>query len=328
MSNKNQCLGPLMAFRKWPKSSLFLTTFVTLWIVQHVTDATPIVTGVRRLPNRGRRRRLNHNRRLKYIFVEDYSDSNKNRGRDAKRETSSHERLRSESTSASPTSSSSRLHDIVHAFQQAVTAKRKNDDDSNNVHVGKLLTAISKMEKHMRNVGMTQAAADIKGNHDKVLALYTAAPQDKRDSVRSLLEWELETGIHGERNNGPIRVKNNSGAMGLFWIGHTVKYQYDLYRLMIEEGMNPVDAATIAFQKDLEPHLPWPTSKMAKAMIPRATPSTQLEFFKALGGYEGDSYGHEEHVGMTENVKSIMGVWNDLLDDWSSPFADLCLHDI
>jgi hypothetical protein len=219
------------------------------------------------------------------------------------------------------------LHDIVHAFQQAVIPKQKNDDASN-VHVGKLLTAISKMETHMRRVGMTQAANDIKGNHDKVLALYTAAPQDKRDSVRSLLEWELATGIHGEYKSGPIRVKNNSGAMGLFWIGHTVKYQYDLYRLMIEEGMNPIDAATIAFQKDLEPHLPWAASKMAKAMIPRATPSTQLEFFKALGGYEGKTYGYEEHLGMTENVKSIMGIWDDLLDDWSSPFAELRLRDI
>lgn len=221
------------------------------------------------------------------------------------------------------------LNDIVSAFQQAIMPQKKQDDA--NVHVGKLLAAMSTMESHMRKVGMTQAANDIKGNHDKVLRLYTAAPKEKRDSVRALLEWELESGIHGDNfdDKGPIRVKNNSGAMGLFWIGHTVKYQYDLYRLMMEEGMNPVDAATIAFQKDLEPHLPWAASKMAKAMIPRATPSTQLEFFKALGGYdEGESYGYEEHAGMTENVKSIMNVWGDMLDDWSSPFAELRLSDI
>jgi hypothetical protein len=303
-----------------------------LWIAHRVTDAAPTATGVRRLPSRATtRKRLNRNRRLKYIFVQDHDDFIKNMGKNGEREISMYEKLRSKPTSTSAISSSSSssymLHDIVHAFRQAVTPKQKNDD-TDNVHVGKLLTAVSKMETHMRKVGMTQAANDMKGNHDKVLALYTAAPHDKRDSVRFLLEWELETGIHGDRKSCPVRVKNNSGAMGLFWIGHTVKYQYDLYRLMIEEGMNPIDAATIAFQKDLEPHLPWPASKMAKAMIPRATPSTQLEFFKVLGGYEGDSYGHEEHVGMTQNVKSIMGIWNDLLDNWSSPFAELCLRDI
>ncbi|KAG7356789.1 glycolipid transfer protein GLTP [Nitzschia inconspicua] len=294
------------------------------FLMAETVTAAPAAIGLRVLPSKTPK--LSHHRRtLKYIFDEDdlkdgqeIPSSLQDRGAAPSRSSESR---------TSSSQSSSMLHDIVSAFQQAVTPKKKMDDA--NVHVGKLLTAMSKMESHMRQVGMSQAANDIKGNHDKVLRLYTAAPKERRDSVRSLLEWELETGIHGENsNNGPIRVKNNSGAMGLFWIGHTVKYQYDLYRLMMEEGMNPIDAATLAFQKDLEPHLPWAASKMAKAMIPRATPSTQLEFFKALGGYEEGSYGQEEHAGMTENVKSIINVWDDMLNDWYSPFADLRLSDI
>ncbi|KAL3912916.1 MAG: hypothetical protein SGILL_006700 [Bacillariaceae sp.] len=116
--------------------------------------------------------------------------------------------------------------------------------------------------------------------------------------------------------------------MGLFWFGHTVKYQYDLYRLMTEEGMSPVEAATIAFQKDIEPHLPWAASRVAKSMIPRLTPPTQLEFFASMGGYDEGSYGHEEHQGMTQDIKSMMGAMDNILGVWSSPFAELKLSDI
>lgn len=312
-----------------------LTVVVTIILAVRIrsrdVNAAPAAVGIRRLHDT---RRLPP-RQLKYIFTSiDEENDDTTFKRDSSRLSSS---KRSTSRKVPPSfssssTSSSKLHDIVNAFQQAVAPNTSSD----NVHVGKLLTAMSKMETHMRQVGMTQAANDLKGNYEKVMKLYTAAPIEKRDSVRGLLEWELKSGIHGgmiERNhnqgrNDPIRVKNNSGAMGLFWIGHTVKYQHDLYRLMMDDGMNPIDAATIAFQKDLQPHLPWAASKMARAMIPKATPSTQKEFLSMLGGYKGTSYGQEEHQQMTQEVKSIIGVWSDLLDNWSSPFDELRLRDI
>ena len=289
----------------------------------------------------------NRQRELKYIFADPKQD-NKNtrtkssrRPREVLRFTIPFAYGRSTPTvsppSVTPTQTSpssqnakaptSKLHGLTKAFQEVVSPEKKQD----NVHVGNLLKAMSKMEDHMRSVGMKQQANELKSNYDKVMRLYSAAPTETRDSLRELLQWELDTGIHGdtENNRKPIvKVKNQSGAMGLFWLGHTVKYQHDLYRLMMDEGMNPVEAATIAFQKNIEPHLPWAASRVGKAMIPRMTPSTQLEFFSLLGGYDDSSYGPEQHQGMTQDIKTMMGVWDKMLDEWQSPFAELKLSDI
>jgi hypothetical protein len=222
-----------------------------------------------------------------------------------------------------------KLQEIAGAFKQAVTFNNQKEKD---VHVGKFLTAMKKMELHMRAVGMTQSANEIKNNHEKVMRLYSAAPVDKRDSISTLLKWEVEVGVHGScdgtNSKSPIRVKNNSGAMGMFWLGHSVKYQSDLYRLMIEEDMEPVQAATMAFHRDLEPHLDWASKKLCKAAIPRMTPSSQEEFFSILGGFDQGSCGPREHAGIKEDVKSMLGVWDELFDGWTSKFEELNLRDI
>mmetsp|Transcript_2764 Transcript_2764/g.4998 ORF Transcript_2764/g.4998 Transcript_2764/m.4998 type:complete len:309 (+) Transcript_2764:167-1093(+) len=266
----------------------------------------------------GRTGRRQQHLALKYIFAgdEDYSDKQKSQ--------TGFQRCILE---RSPTSSS-KLHEIARAFKEALPTPQKEEK---NVHVGRLLTAMKKMETHMRQVGMTQQANDLKGNHDKVMRLYSTAPAEKRNNVADLLKWELDTGIHGQPGDGhsTIRVKNNSGAMGLFWLGHTVKYQYDLYRLMLEEGYAPVEAAKIAFKRDLEPHLDWASSRLVQATIPRVTPASQEEFFSILGGYSnGGSYGPNVHKRIKQDVKAILGVWDELLDGWTSTFDELHLRDI
>jgi hypothetical protein len=307
-----------------------LISAIVLGIIAPTALAAP---GVKLNTNRNRQREL------KYIFADSKSEDES----PATQSTQSRDVLRfsipfangRSTTLTTPTPSlprstsqrnTSRLHEIKEAFQQAVVSEKKQ----NNVHVGKLLNAMSKMEDHMRQVGMKQQANELKGNYDKVMRLYSAAPPEKRDSLRELLRWELDAGVHGEieKKDPIVKVKNQSGAMGLFWMGHTVKYQHDLYRLMMDEGMSPVEAATIAFQKNIEPHLPWAASRVGKAMIPRVTPSTQLEFFSLLGGYDGSSYGPEQHQGMTQDIKTMMNVWDKMLDEWQSPFAELKLSDI
>lgn len=85
--------------------------------------------------------------------------------------------------------------------------------------------------------------------------LYSDAPAKKRNSLRELLQWKLNTAILDDVENRDtiLKVKNQSGAIDLFWLGHTMKYQHDLYRVMMDEGTNPVEAATIAFQRTLNP---------------------------------------------------------------------------
>ena len=223
---------------------------------------------------------------------------------------------------------------MTNAFKQAISTPshtHHNPKKGKNVHVGNLLMAMKKMEIHMRSVGMSQAANDLRGNHDKVMRLYNSAPPEKRDSVLELLKWELSTGVHGDTDmssNSPIKVKNNSGAMGMMWLQHSVRYQYDCIKLMLEKGYEPVDAAKSAFKQDLEPHMDCLSSRLAKAAIPRLTPSSQQEFFAKLGGIDHNSYGPNVDEVIRKDVQSMLGVWDDLLDSWSPAFEELRLQDI
>jgi hypothetical protein len=177
---------------------------------------------------------------------------------------------------------------------------------------------------------MTQTANDLKSNLEKAKRLYRSAPAETRDSLPDLLRWEISTGIHGDRKSDAerLRVKNHSGAMGLFWIAHNVAYQNDLYRLMLDEGKTPLQAANAAFEHTLEPHMEWTMRKIARAAIPRMVPATQTEFFSALSGYDHTSYGPQEHETVRRDVHSILDVWEPMLDDWKKTFDQLQLTDI
>ena len=178
---------------------------------------------------------------------------------------------------------------------------------------------------------MTQTANDLKSNIEKATRLYKSAPAETRDSLPDLLQWEVETGIHGERKseNEPLRVKNHSGAMGLFWIAHNVEYQNDLYRQMLDEDKTPLEAAQSAFEHTLEPHMEWATKKVARAAIPRMVPATKDEFFSALSGYpDPQNYGPTEHEVVSREVHQILDVWEPIVDDWKQAFDQLQLTDI
>lgn len=227
-----------------------------------------------------------------------------------------------------------KLEGLRQAFNQVFQDNHHHHDHQrrnhgSKVHVGRMLSAVKEMEVHMRTVGMTQTANELKGNIEKAQTLYWAAPAEKRDSLPDLLQWEVETGIHGDRiGQGKLRVSNRSGAMGLFWIGHNVEYQNNLYRLMLEDGYTPLEAANKAFQQGLEPHMEWASKKIVKAAIPRMTPETQTKFFSMLSGYEEDRYGPQEHDCVRRDVQSILGVWEPMLDDWKASFDRLQLTDI
>lgn len=224
-------------------------------------------------------------------------------------------------------------HQHQHQRNRGYTGIFSHDTSNNGsrLHVGKMLSAMEEMEEHMRSVGMTQTANDLKNNIEKAKRLYQSAPPDKRDSLSDLLQWEIDTGIHGDsKKNNKLRVSGRSGAMGLFWIGHNVEYQNDLYKLMLDKGYTPLQAANTAFEQRLEPHMEWPTKNIVKAAIPRMTPATQTEFFSVLSGCSNnnDCYGPQEHENVTRDVQSILDVWEPMMDDWKTTFDRLQLTDI
>jgi hypothetical protein len=290
------------------KRMMMATAAVFLLVLYHPTSASTRILG-----------RSNHKRHrvLKYIW-QDISDSD-GQGR---------QRSRKKTEGGVLSGATSTLREMTNAFKQAVT--RDNHKDEKSVHVGNLLMAMKKMEIHMRANGMSQTANDLKGNHDKVLRLYNAAPPEKRDSVIELLKWELSTGVHGDfdpRSTSAIKVKNNSGAMGMMWLQHSVKYQFDCMKLMLEKGYEPLKAAKLAFEKDLEPHMDCLSSRLVKAAIPRMTPPSQREFLFMIGGMD-NSCGPNAEEAIRQDVHSMLGVWNDLLDSWSPAFDQLRLRDI
>lgn len=186
----------------------------------------------------------------------------------------------------------------------------------NDIHVGKLLNAMNKMEEHMRKVGMIQGANDVANNIEKVTRLYSRAPSDTRDSMLALLRWEIEQGVHGRRQ----KINGMSAAMGLKWLGHNIRYQYEVYTCVLEGDLEPVEAATQAFDQHVRPHLPRLISVIAYASIPRLVPSTKSSFFSLLGGINEESYGPLEDAALRSDIALILTTWKHLLDEWDSVF--------
>jgi hypothetical protein len=75
---------------------------------------------------------------------------------------------------------------------------------------------------------------------------------------------------------------------------YVIATQKDSYRFMLEEGYNPKEAAAIAFQQDVEPHLDRASSSLGQATIPRLIPASQTQFFSMLEGYPDESFGTKE----------------------------------
>lgn len=194
-------------------------------------------------------------------------------------------------------------------------------DENGDIHVGKLMGAMKRMESHMRNVGMKQGANDVAHNIEKVMRLYNRAPSDKRDSMLALLRWEMEMDARGRRQ----KINESSAAMGFKWLGHGIRYQYTVYRLLLEESYEPVEAATHAFEQHVRPHLPRLISMVANASIPRLVPSTQSSFFSMVLGISEDAYGPQEDTAIRRDITAMVDAWKNLLDKWNSVFLMLDL---
>lgn len=220
----------------------------------------------------------------------------------------------------------SKVGELIPPFEELVAA----DNQPGGIHVGKLLTAMKKMENHMRSVGMKQGANDLASNIDKVEQLYTRAPIDKRDSMSALLQWEIETGgIYGSPSLN--KMPSKSAAMGLTWLGHNIRYQHNLYEQMLsDKNCDPVQAALKAFQQHIRPHLSRVVSMMAQATIPKLMPKTQTEFFSTLGGFTPEAspsslYGPQQDAAIRRDIHAMLGTWEPLLEEWSTVFDNLSL---
>lgn len=122
-------------------------------------------------------------------------------------------------------------------FQEALRLSPRQDRPE--IETEKLLKAIRKLKDSMNAVGQDRNAAEIERNLQKIQSLYRIAPKSRRETLRSLLEYEKELGVHGPDG----RLKDPSGAMGLLWIRRSLAFQERMYSLILDNAMKTNEAA-------------------------------------------------------------------------------------
>jgi len=243
------------------------------------------------------------------LFLEDspaHSLSHKNR-RDVKRTPIINAQVRTD------------VADLVTDFQYAIQAMNQHEND---IHVGRLLLACERLEGTMRKIGFSQGAKDIGGNIRKIRNLYNRAPLSQRDSMPDLLRYEIAIGVHDEPN-GTRRIKDPSAAVGFLWLGRTLKYQYDMFRLMLDENEDPYQAARRAYDQDLKPHHSWAVQKACQAAMVTLKPMKKRAVLSSLGGFSEDAFGEQENEATYRDMHQMMDCWKPLLTRWKRVFSDL-----
>jgi hypothetical protein len=130
-------------------------------------------------------------------------------------------------------------------------------------------------------VGQERNAAELGRNLQKLEHLHSIAPTGRKETIRSLLQYEKELGVHGQNNDDtdpqrPRRLKDPSGAMGLLWIRRTLAFQERLYTHILENTNVPSHKAALqAYQETLEPYHGWALQQVYSLALKTTTPSRQ-----------------------------------------------------
>ena len=214
--------------------------------------------------------------------------------------------------------------------------RRKKD-----IKTDKLFQACQEFASLSRKTGQTMAAKDLEGNIDKLKTLYRSAPKQTRNSLRSLLEYEIETRIHDdhigdnvkddddeeEEHPTPRVLKDPSGALGGLWLRRSLAFQSDFYRGILQ-GKLPVDAALDGYRKQLEPYHGWALQKVYSVSLKSFSPPSSSETLRKLGGFPADgSFGSKEERTMQRDLENLVQVWTPLLEQWKRIYQELDLED-
>jgi hypothetical protein len=144
----------------------------------------------------------------------------------------------------------------------------------------------------MRNIAFSQGANDIKGNVEKIRSLYDQAPVDQRDSMSSLLRYELESGMHKGRTGG--KLQDPSATMGFLWLGHALHYEYDMFNNMLDNNEEPYEAARRAYDQNLKQFHSWPVQKVCHAAMKTLKSMRCQTALAQLGGFSEETFGNKE----------------------------------
>lgn len=206
--------------------------------------------------------------------------------------------------------------DLARDFHAAIRAINQDDQD---IHVGHLLSACDRLQETMYKIGFSQGAKDIGGNIRKIRNIYNSASSSQRDSMPALLRYEMGTGVHARG------IKDPSAAMGFIWLGRTLNYQYDMFRLMLDEHEEPYCAARRAYDQDLKPHQSWAVQKVCQAAMTTLKPMKRTSVLSRFGGFEEEAFGPLEHDATSNDIRELINSWQPLLARWKKVISDLDL---
>lgn len=191
------------------------------------------------------------------------------------------------------------------------------------IDIVKLLRACKKFTIDMKRVGQNQSAKDLESNIKKAEDLYRAAPINCRDSMSQLLSYEKTLGIHKPH----AVLKDPSGAMGLLWIRRNLSFQYEMYKQILDNEVEPQEAAKIAYKTELEPVHGWALQRLYSFAFKSMIPDDSHSMFARIGGFPEDSFSYEDEEATKSDMRELLNTWRPLISHWKQVFQELDLED-
>mmetsp|Transcript_14474 Transcript_14474/g.21333 ORF Transcript_14474/g.21333 Transcript_14474/m.21333 type:complete len:289 (+) Transcript_14474:119-985(+) len=223
-------------------------------------------------------------------------------------------------SSANTTNITTDIAELIDCFQNALIIANQ---DEHEIHVGKLLLACDRLESTMRRIGFTQSAKDIAGNIRKIRRTYSKLPESHRDCMPAILEHEIESGINMKK------IPENSAACGFLWLGRSLNYQYAMFCHMLDnDDATPYEAASVSYERDLKPYLPWPLQKICQAAMCTLKAKRRKQIFADIGGFSEECYGEREEEATKKDLRQMMDFIKSMLCRWRQVCSDLELGTI
>lgn len=117
--------------------------------------------------------------------------------------------------------------------QQGEQEEQQGDvDGGEDIDMDCLVNACTRLKDVMYMMGQDGNARDLQNNLVKIEQARAQVPPSHRQTLRTLLEYEKESGV--KLSGG--RLKNPSAAVGLLWIRRSVAFQRRMNSILFLEG--------------------------------------------------------------------------------------------
>lgn len=206
---------------------------------------------------------------------------------------------------------------LLEPFQQAMpvvpsSSSLPRPPQSAEIPTQPLLQACRALQQAMAAVGQDRNAAELGRNLQKIENLHRRAPAGKRETLRSLLQYEKdELGVHNHQaRGGGRRLADPSGAMGLLWVRRTLAFQERLYSNILNQdpAAPSAKAALQAYHDTLEPYHGWALQQVYSLALKNGTPSRH-EMFQKLCAVPPQYFGSHQEEETAQDLRKLCNAW-------------------